>query len=156
MPPVQTAVTNIQAAGMPGMLYDDSDNDIVTCIATEAIPFGAAVVINGATCSLPAAATDVTNKNVGWALINPTLATQLGHLAGMPVPVLRSGRVWVQTEDAATAGNAVNVRYTVTGNGKGAVTNAAVASNTAVHRNAAFFLGNSAAGLAVVQASGAI
>lgn len=155
MPPVQTTVTNFQPAGVPGMLYDNSQNDIVTCIATEAIPFGADVVINGATCSLPAAAADVTGKNNGFALMTQSLATGLGYLTGMPVPVLRSGRLWVQTEDAAAAGTAVNTRYTATGAGKGSSAGTAVASNTAVHQTAKFFLGNSAAGLAVVQVDGA-
>ena len=151
MPPVQTTVTNFQPAGAPGMLYDNAQNDIVTCIATEAIPFGADVVINGTTCSLPAAAGDVTGKNNGVALMTQSLATGIGYAAGMPVPVLRAGRVWVTTEDAAAAGAAVNVRYTVAVNGKGAFAGAAVASNTAVHQSAKFFLGNTAAGLAVVQ-----
>lgn len=152
--PVQTSVNSFQAAGAPGMLYDNAENDIVTCIATEAIPFGADVVINGTTCSLPAAATDVTAKNNGIAILSQTLASGLGYLAGMPVSVLRAGRVWVQTEDAAAAGAAVNVRYVAGGNGKGAVTGAAIASTTAVHQSAKYFLGNSAAGLAVVQLDG--
>lgn len=156
--PVQTSVA-VPALGEPGMLYDNANNDVITRLATEAIPFGAQVVITDSGCSLPAAGTDITGKNVGVALKTHSVPSggsaygPSGYEPGKPVAILRGGRVWVSTEDAVTAGGAVNVRYAGTGS-KGAVRGAAVSNETAVHQTAKFWVGNAAPGLAVLQLGG--
>lgn len=158
---VQTTFTIDPAIGTPGQMYDSGAfHDVVTLIATEAIPFGAAVKINGMYCSLPAASGDVTGE-LGVALkdgskpapgaFTPTLG---GFSAGDPVPVMKTGRVWIATETGLANGAAPFVRYAAGAGGtqKGAWRNdadtaTAVQPTTGVH----VYRAVAAAGLAVVE-----
>ena len=122
---VQTSVTVNPASGMPGALYDLSPHDIVTRIATVAIPFGALVVFSGENCALPAVSADITAGQIAIALRDddkpsggsiPLASSGSGYQIGDPVKCLRKGKVWVTPEEGtSTAGAAVFGRFTVNG-----------------------------------------
>jgi hypothetical protein len=100
---VQTAVGLKPNVGSPGLLYDVSDdNDIVSFIATTAIPFGAYIFVSSdGFVSVPAATGNVTapvRSQRGIALIDHNKATQEGYDIGDTVRVLRRGRVWALTD----------------------------------------------------------
>ena len=124
----QTAYTQDPAFGTPGLLFDVSRvQDIVTGIAQEVLPFGRAVAriaIAGTDDAPPGfdfvdAAGDIDwNLLVGFALSDVTLEKPQGALVTLgwaideAVRVLRQGRMWVDVEDAVTAGADVFVRHT--------------------------------------------
>lgn len=120
---VQTSVPINAAIGYPGMLYDLSPHDIVTRIATVAIPFGALVVFTGENCALPGLTTDVTAGQIAIAVRDddkasggsiPLANSGSGYQIGDPVRCLRKGKIWVTPEEGtATAGATVFGRFTV-------------------------------------------
>lgn len=114
----QTAVALKPNVGAPGLVYDVSDdNDIVSFIATTAIPFGAFVFVSSdGFVSVPALTGNVTSPNAaqrGIALIDHNKATQEGYDIGDTVRVLRRGRVWALTDAAAniTISSTLFVRF---------------------------------------------
>jgi hypothetical protein len=148
---VQT--TNVQAPdpGVPGMLYDAAEADIVSMIARGPIPFGAYVgpTASGG-CALPAAADDISGG--GIALAAPAHATGTGYVLGDAVNVLRRGRVWVTTEGAVTGQTAPFIRYTPSGAlTAGGLAGAVDTGKNVAAKGANFYRGNGTAGLAVLE-----
>lgn len=121
---VQTAITLKPVVGSAGLEYDmDDNNDIVSFIATTAIPFGAFVFVSSdGFVSVPALTANVTAPNAaqrGVALIDHNKATQEGYDIGDAVRVLRRGRVWALTDPTAnvTINSALFVRFAAGANG---------------------------------------
>lgn len=109
---VQTSVTVNPLAGMPGLEYDDSYSDIITWIATVAIPFGRLVYESAeGKAALPTATGNVTGGRVGIALIDHSKPTQVGYEVGDAVRVLIRGRAWVATEEALAFGDTLFARF---------------------------------------------
>jgi hypothetical protein len=109
---VQTAVSVNPLAGAPGMEYDDSFSDIVSWIATVAIPFGVLVYESAeGKATLPTATGNVTAGRVGIALIDPSLASQAGYAIGDPVRVMIRGRAWIRSEEALAFGDTLFARF---------------------------------------------
>jgi hypothetical protein len=109
---VQTTVDVNPAIGAAGQLYDNGPIDVVTRVATVAIPFGSWVEMtpNG-NVELPEASGDVTAVPGGIALIDKSKPTGVGYEIGDLVNVLQKGRVWIQTEDAIADLTVPYVRY---------------------------------------------
>jgi hypothetical protein len=90
------------SAGLRGMLADAGDNEIITGYSTVAQEFGKGLqVLTGGGVLLPAA---VTNIFQGITVMNNNAvqnATGLaGFAIGQAIPILRKGRIWVQSEQA--------------------------------------------------------
>lgn len=126
----QTAVNDVPAQAFEGMVRDTAQvKDIISRLANEAatpfIPFGKAVVKLTADadnqCSLPASATDVTDRLLGIAIADVSIeedaAIAFGHYKeGDSVPVLRKGRIWVIAETIVTdISLGVFIRHTTPG-----------------------------------------
>lgn len=108
---VQTSVSNYADLGLPGQEYSSSEGSvIVTKIATESIKFGKYVVYADADCSLPSSIAEVQDYRGGVALRDP-LKAQGYYEAGDEVAVMLEGFVWVPTEEAVGATDAVYVRH---------------------------------------------
>ena len=140
------------AAGAPGMEYDAGYSDVVTKRAAEAIPFGAYVVFTAeGDAELPDTLAEITANDGGVALIDPTLPSGVGYLAGDPVRVLVKGRVWVATEDTVAQSNPAFVRAIAAGAEKqGAFRSDADGTDAVAAPNCNYFIGVTGAGLAVV------
>ena len=109
---VQTAVSIDPPVGRPGLEYDISYSDIVTWIATVAIPFGALVYESAeGKATLPTATGNVTGGRTGVALIDPTKASGVGYEIGDAVRVMRRGRCFVLNEEALAFGDTLFVRF---------------------------------------------
>lgn len=165
MAAVQIGLVTNPAQAVPGMLVDSQFVDVVSKIATEDIPFGVAVAINGDNCELPDTSGEVTgvagiaildpNKPSGGSQVNGGTMTG-GYKTGDIVAVLRRGRVWVQVANAVTAGSNVQVRYAGTAVvSKGEMGNTSTASETDAALASAKFETAQATvgGLAVVNVS---
>lgn len=104
---------NEQGDAQVGMLSDSSIKVTDSFAAEAAVPYGR-LVVRGTNrikeCKLPAASTDITNaKNVlGIAMRTQAIEIPLNstsdpeYKATNTVSVLNFGRIWVETEDAAT------------------------------------------------------
>lgn len=109
---VQTAVAVNPLAGMPGLEYDDSMSDVVSWIATVAIPFGRLVYESAeGKATLPTATGNVTGGRVGIALIDHNKPSGVGYEIGDAVRVLVRGRAWVATEEALAFGDTLFARF---------------------------------------------
>jgi len=146
----QTSVTSTgPAAGAPGMEYDCGFNDVVTKRAISAIPFGRYVVFTAeGDCKLPASLAEITANDGGVALIDPSKPSTVGYLAGDPVRVLRSGRVWIETDQTVAQSNPAFVRGV--GGNEGKFRADADTANAVAAPNTQFYIGVTGAGLAVV------
>lgn len=155
---VQTTITNEPTIGAPGMLYDsEGQKDVVSCRAREAIPFGAYVRIDGGECELADSTGEVTGDDGGVALHGHALPTGVGYAEGDMVPVLRSGRVWIATEEAIANGVQPFIRFTTNGgNTQGGWRNDADTARAVQKPGITMYRGNGAAGLAVVQLNGRV
>lgn len=122
---VQTAVAVNPAIGAPGLEYDDSFSDVVTLIATVAIPFGVLVYESAeGKCALPTATGNVTGGTPGISLIDHMKASGVGYEVGDPVRVMKRGRVWILTEEQLAFGDTLFSRFAAgTGTQKGAFRN---------------------------------
>lgn len=122
---VQTAVAIDPVAGSPGLEYDDSFSDVVSWIATVAIPFGVLVYESAeGKATLPTATGNVTAGRCGIALIDHNKASGDGYAIGDAVRVMRRGRVWVLTEEQLAFGDTLFSRFAAgTGTQKGAFRN---------------------------------
>lgn len=151
----QTSYSQYQAAGFAGLLADSMFSDKVSYLAEGAILFGKPVVLGtdkarqvatvgtgvgqGAlVIGISVARHDVEQTSAGVAQYNDTNA----------VPVLKSGRIFVETNDAVVAGAVANLKLS---NGK--FTDEAVASGIEAFTQikATFITGTSGAGLAIVE-----
>ena len=117
---------NEQGDAQVGLMADSAATVVDSFTAETAIPFGRFVVRGtkpAIQCKLPASAGDVTGlKALGIAVrtqaieipLNSTAAPQ--YPANMAVSVVNFGRVWVETETAATdTTKEVYVRHTAAG-----------------------------------------
>lgn len=122
---VQTTVAVNPPIGSPGLEYDTSFSDVVTLIATVAIPFGVLVYESAeGKCALPTLTAHVTAGNVGIALSDHAKASGVGYEIGDPVRVMKRGRAWVLTEEQLAFGDTLFARFaTGTGTQKGAFRN---------------------------------
>lgn len=117
---VQTAVSVNPAVGQPGLEYDDSYSDIVTWIATVAIPFGRLVYESAeGKATLPTATGNVTGGRTGVALIDHNKASGVGYEIGDAVRVMRRGRCWVANEEALAFGDTLFARFASGAGGTG-------------------------------------
>jgi hypothetical protein len=115
---VQTAVAVNPAVGRPGLEYDSSFSDIVSWIATVAIPFGALVYESAeGKATLPTATGNVTGGKTGVALIDHTKASGVGYEIGDAVRVMRRGRCFVLNEEALAFGDTLFARFAAGGGG---------------------------------------
>lgn len=157
---VQTSMSNNPDVGRPGMRYDSSHfQDIVSCRAQEAIPFGSYVRIIGGDCELADNTGEVTGNDGGVALATQNKATQAGgYAAGDIVAVMRAGRVWVPTEEAIAVGVQPFIRFTANGAGKvqGGFLNTADTARAVQKPGAVMYRGVAGAGLAVLQLNGQV
>jgi hypothetical protein len=109
---VQTAIAAKPAVGAPGLEYDSSYSDIVSWIATVAIPFGALVYESAeGKATLPTATGNVTAGRVGVALIDPNKVSGVGYEIGDAVRVMKRGRAWILNEEALAFGDTLFVRF---------------------------------------------
>lgn len=151
----QTSYSQYQAAGFAGLLYDSGFTDKMSYTAEGDIAFGFPVILGtdkeaqvapmgtGAgqaalVVGISVAAHDVEQQADG-SVVYPDEHT---------VPVLKKGRIWMQTSDAVVAGAVANVTLA-----DGTVTDAAVASGIEAFTQftARFITSTSDAGLAVVE-----
>lgn len=149
---VQTSVVD-PAPGAPGMVADVGPKTIESAFASEAIRFGAYVVIDGDSVSLPAKEGDVTGLNGGIAIMDRSNPTQSGGYAkGDIVQVMTFGKVWIETETKLDAGTQPYVRFTAdTGKPTGGFREDADTDKAAVPPGLLVKRGTSAAGLAIVD-----
>ena len=143
---VQTAVAVKPAVGAPGLEYDISGSDVVTWIATVAIPFGVLVYESAeGKAALPTATGNVTGGRCGIALWDNSKASGVGYEVGDPVRVLVRGRVWVLTEEQLTFGDTLFARFAAgTGTQKGAFRNDADTTTCSTPPNMKLELGGTA------------
>lgn len=155
---IQTTYAAGITAALEGQIADSGRTDVTSKVAHESITAGrfTARQANGRV-KLPTQATDITGGVAeGFAALDTAREGALGTggsapwVAGDVVPVLRKGRIYVVPETAFNEGEAVHVRYGGVGD-KGAVRNAAVASETAILPSAVFRNSGSASGLAIVE-----
>jgi hypothetical protein len=148
---VQTAVAVKPTVGAPGLEYDDSFSDIVTWIATVAIPFGVLVYESAeGKAALPTATGNVTAGRVGITLIDHNKASGVGYEIGDAVRVMRRGRVWVLTEEQLAFGDTLFARFAAgTGTQKGAFRNDADTATASTPPNMALLLAGTASLAAV-------
>jgi hypothetical protein len=112
---VQTAVAVNPPVGRPGLEYDSSFSDVVSWIATVAIPFGALVYESAeGKATLPTATGNVTAGRVGVALIDHNKASGVGYEIGDAVRVMKRGRAWIANEEALAFGSFRNDADTAT------------------------------------------
>lgn len=107
----QTSYSVDSPIALPGMLADCQFKDVETYVASEDIPAGRFVVVDTSTdkIRLPVD-TDDLEEIVGVTLYVDTLVGGSAiHKSGMPVPVIRKGKVWVDF-DGGTATHLGKVR----------------------------------------------
>jgi len=107
------------SAGLRGMLADAGGNEIITAYSAAAQEFGKGLqALTGGGVLLPAA---VTNIFAGITVMNNNAvqnATGLaGFAIGQAIPLLRRGRIWVQSEQAVNPTLAVFWKAVVSGFG---------------------------------------
>jgi hypothetical protein len=136
---VQTTVAINPPIGAPGLEYDASFSDVVSWIATVAIPFGVLVYESAeGKAALPTATGHVTGGRVGIALIDHTKASGVGYEIGDAVRVMKRGRAWVLTEEQLAFGDTLFSRFaTGTGTQKGAFRNDADTASASTPPNIA-------------------
>ncbi len=120
---VQTTINFDPAVGVAGMLYDtSSDNEVLSVIASEDIPFGSYVKIAGQYGELPDNAGEVTAGLGGVAVWDQTKAVDnlglglgAGYKSGDIMNVLVRGRIWVTGETTLANQSIPFVRFTANG-----------------------------------------
>jgi hypothetical protein len=152
----QTSYSQYQSAAFAGMLADLSRKDDPLSFAAEsAVGFGKFVKRG----TSPDAEVNPLSTSVGQAAlaIGVAVATQTveqtsggvaQYAATDTVPVLNSGRIWLETDDAVVAGAVANLKLS-----SGKVTDEAVGAGIEAFTqfSARFLTGTSAAGLAIVE-----
>jgi hypothetical protein len=169
---VQTAVNNFPAVGVAGELVDSTDsNDVISGKAAASSTFvpGTFIVLDETSTAtgdsdvavrLVAATGDVTSAYLGLGFVvqqtfggdNSTSASA-NYSGPCVLPVMRSGRMWVVTEEAVAVGDDVYIRFAAGAGGTqlGAVRSSADTASAALLPNAVFLTKAGAAGLAMVQ-----
>lgn len=152
----QTAVNIYQAAGFKGQLADLSAvNNVMSYAAESAVGFGVPVTlgttktseVNPVTTSVGQAALAVGIAVASHA-VEQTSAGVAQYAATDTVPVLKSGRIWVETDDAVVAGAVANLKLSSSKFTDEAVTTGIEAFT---QFSARFITSTSGAGLAIVE-----
>jgi len=118
---MQTSYPTYPSPSVAGMIADDSPvQDVITRVtaASVEVPAGRVVARDGdGTCKLPTSSSDVL-LGASIYLAGRTAGTAYGaalwngQANPEGVPILRKGRIWLETETAVTEGDAVYVRFT--------------------------------------------
>ncbi len=157
---VQTSVDNAPAVAAAGMLFDSSAfKEVRSVRATEDIPFGAWVAIEGEEGSLPALTGDVTALDGGIALHSQEFATEEGYKEGDMMAVLTTGKVWVSTETTVAAASTPEIRFTANTTPTrpiGGILEGTDSGKAVARPGVTIYRGNASAGLAVLQLNGNI
>ena len=135
----QTTITATGILAQPGMAYDleVTNRDVVSGTAAVNIPFGVYCELlgNGTVVPMKDATTGTNFNPTSWgiSLFDPLGVEEQyavfgvpnvgggssasGYLAGMQVPLMRKGRIWVATDGGGTAtqGGPINVNHSSTG-----------------------------------------
>jgi hypothetical protein len=152
----QTSVSLYQPAAFNGMLADLSRrNDAMSYAAQAATPFGSFVALGTNKEKQVTPLTTSVGQGalaVGVAIASHTVEQSSAGVAqyaiGDTVPVLKSGRFWVVTDDAVVAGAVANLKLS-----SGKVTDEAVAAGIEAFTqfSARFITGTSGSALALVE-----
>lgn len=119
----QTSITRAPVAAVEGMLADSQHSDVLSKLAKAQTAPGRAVRIDTADTfeqvSVPTAAAQVTGDAttappIGVTFWDNTQNTN-PYAANDPIPVLRSGKIWVICEDAVDPSKPVYIRHTANG-----------------------------------------
>jgi hypothetical protein len=135
----QTNISYNGIQGQPGQAFDAevSNRDVVSVMAAVNIPFGVACEFNSSGLAVPmkdsTTGGSFVPQFIGVSMIDPlgveenyvtfpvpaatTGSTSSGWLAGMLVPFMRRGRIWVLTDGGGTflQYGAINVNHSSTG-----------------------------------------
>lgn len=152
----QTSVVQYGPAGYAGMLGDTTFTDKMSYSAEAQLNFGVPVQlgtdpdrqVKPLTTSAGQAALAI-GFSIASNSVEQTYKTGLVYYAaGNTVPVLKRGRIWMQTDDAVVAGAAANLKLS-----NGLLTDAAVTTGIEAFTQfkATFITSTSAAGLALVE-----
>lgn len=169
---MQTSYVQTPDAGQLGLLADTSPSNIVTGFSDAIIPWGRLVSYDGAQdkVKLPAAATDILDANsesrpvAGIVVASKAYEKQPDNTLGVAdanVPVypakaafsvIRTGVVWVWSEQAVSPTDQVFARHTASGNEKpGNFRKDADTANAALFKGARFLTETTAAGLVQIE-----
>ena len=152
----QTSYALYHPAAFAGMIADSSVNNNIMSYAAEAnTAFGKFVALGTAkekevtplTTSAGQAAL-AYGVAVASHTVEQTSAGLAQYAIGETVPVMKKGRVWLETDDAVVAGAVANLKLS-----SGKVTDEAVTTGIEAFTqfSARFITGTSAAGLALVE-----
>lgn len=147
----QTAYNLYQNAGFKGMLADMIDKEVMSYSAEAAVGFGAAVQLGTNKERQVVVATAAANA-IGIAVAAHTVEQSSAGVAQYAqydtVPVMKYGRIWVETDDAVVAGTVANLKIS-----SGKFTDEAVTTGIEAFTqfSARFITGTTAAGLAIVE-----
>ena len=148
----QTSISLYQPASFKGMLADLSrSNDVMSYAAEEAIPFSLPVKL-GTSPEKEVLKTTSGALTIGFALAAHGVEKSSAGVAqwGLTdtVPVLKSGRMWVETTDAVVAGAVANLTVAT-----GKLTDEAVAAGIEAFTKISvrFITGTTGAGLAMIE-----
>lgn len=151
----QLSYSQYQPAGFAGQLYDIGTNNVISYAAENAILFGRPVTLGtNAEAEVRVVTTSAGQAAlaIGIAVASHTVGQTSGGLAqyanGETVPVIKRGRVWVETNDAVTAGAVANLHLA-----SSRFTDEAVGAGIEAFTqfSARFITSTSGAGLAVVE-----
>lgn len=151
----QTSYVQNLDPGFNGQLWDLVDSNVMSYAAEAIVGFGKFVTlgtskekeVNPVTTSVGQADLAV-GVAVASHAVEQTSAGVAQYAATDTVPVLKRGRIWLETDDAVVAGAVANLKLS-----SGKVTDEAVAAGIEAFTqfSARFITGTSAAGLAVVE-----
>ena len=150
---------NSPAFSFEGQLADSGENDVVSALAEEAIPFGKFTVRGtdpANQCLLPTLSTDITSKlrHMGLALHDQAREVTTGtaqYPIASAVSCMKRGRAVVKVEESVVAGDGVYVRYAAGGLGLGSFRASAGTSEAALLADAVYLSAASANCFAVVE-----
>lgn len=155
---MQTSYSQYGAAAMAGMLFDlsdyDSDSFSAQGVISPSVP-----VTRGADpanqCVMQTGAAGQAALCFGFAMLKSDMEHPLGgsliqYADKETVPVMRRGKLWVNTNNAVTAGNVANLHLAT-----GKLTDAGVAAGIEAftQMRVRFITSTAAAGLAAVEIS---
>lgn len=152
----QTSVVQYGPVGYPGLIGDTAFTDKMSYSAEAQLNFGVPVQLgtNPDRQIKPlTTATGQAANAIGFSIasnsVEQTYQTGLVFYAvGNTVPVMKRGRIWLQTSGAVTAGKAANLKLA-----SGLLTDEAVGAGVESFTNfkATFITSTTAAGLALVE-----
>lgn len=167
----QTSYSNVPSEALLGKVDQCSDEDKISRVASEALPYGVFVFQNaapGSTGLSPGTVKKIVDAKADMVGIlgvsvyeaarspytAPGTAYDSGgadYASGEDVAILRRGRIWMWTENAATQGNAVYVRCTAASGKPNGQVRDGTAANFVAHGTAVFMTSTSGAGLVLVE-----